>query len=85
MQDREYRGDQKRCRIVKKGTKQKGQNFISLLNKMRIHECRRELFKGVYDRSFKKTVSMYEHTIKRIWNGKYRTDIRISYASILTP
>ena len=28
---------------------------------------------------------MYEHTIKRIWNGQSRTDIRISYASILTP
>lgn len=52
---------------------------------MRIHDCRRGLFKGVYDRSFKKTLSMYEHTIKRIWNGQSRTDIRISYASILTP
>lgn len=35
--------------------------------------------------ALKKTLSMYEHTIKRIWNGQSRTDIRISYASILTP
>ena len=84
VQDREYRGDQKLV-LWKKGRNKKDKILFHNWIKWGYTSVEEDYSREFTTEALKKTVSMYEHTIKRIWNGKSRTDIRISYASILTP